>query len=300
MLVVSRVLVPHDFSEASARVLPHGLALAAKMRARLYVLHVTDRDDTPYPARDLRAIREELREAGVASEEALRAVHIEGVSRKDGGVAETIHRFADEEEIDLIAQGTRGRRGPRRVLMGSVAEAVIRGADRPVLTLRGEEAEVPPVPGQMERLLVPVDFSENAREAGRTAAEWARLYDAQVDLLHVVTGTSAPPPDQEPSAHDEPGAGPETSARRALARMGRTLGALGVPVAVHVRTGTAASAINKFVEDHDTDFIVMSTQGRTGIERVLLGSVAEAVIRHVPCPVLTVRAHGRSIRALSD
>lgn len=299
MLVVDRILVPHDFSAASARVLPHGLALAAKMEARLSVLHVTDRDDAPYPARDLRAIRDDLQRAGVASEEALRAVHIEGVSRKDGGVAETIHRFADAEDVDLIALGTRGRHGTRRMLLGSVAETVIRGAERPVLALRGAGTGDPPVPGALNRILVPVDFSEAAQGAGRIAAEWARLYDAQVDLLHVVTGSAGPPSDREPIP-EEGRDRAEKKARRALTRMGGELGALGVPIAVHVRAGAAASTINEFVEDRDTDFIVMSTQGRTGLERFLLGSVAEAVIRHVPCPVLTVRPYGRSIRALAD
>jgi len=82
--------------------------------------------------------------------------------------------------------------------------------------------------------------------------------------------------------------------------MGRGLGALGVPVAVHVRSGAAASTIAAFAEAEEADAIVMSTRGRTGLERFLLGSVAEAVIRHVPCPVLTVRTYGRSIRALAD
>ena len=300
MLVVNRILVPHDFTPASARVLPHGLALAAKMKARFYVLHVTDRSDAPYPARDLPAVRETLQRTGAVSEEALRAVHIEGVSRSDGGVAETIHRFADEEEIDLIALGTRGRQGARRLLLGSVGETVIRRAERPVLALRGKGVGTPPVPGMLDRILVPVDFSENAREAARVAAEWARVFDARVDLLHVVTGSSASPPEQAPSVPDEEHAGPQKKARRALATMGRGLGALGVPVTVHVRTGAAASTIAAFAEAEETDAIVMSTRGRTGLERFLLGSVAEAVIRHVPCPVLTVRTYGRSIRALAD
>lgn len=299
MLVVDRILVPHDFTPASTRVLPHGLALAAKMEARFYVLHVTDRNDPPYPARDLPAVRDRLQQAGAVSEEALRAVHVEGVSRKDGGVAETIHRFADDEEIDLIALGTRGRRGPRRVLLGSVGETVIRRAERPVLALRGEGAGAAPVPGTPDRILVPTDFSEHAREAGPIAAEWARLFDAQVDLLHVVTGRSSPP-EQKSSFPEGGDVGPEKRARRALATMGRELGALGVPVAVHVRSGAAAPAITEFAEAEETDFIVMSTQGRTGLERFLIGSVAEAVIRHVPCPVLTVRPCGRSIRALAD
>jgi nucleotide-binding universal stress UspA family protein len=299
MLVVNKILIARDFSDASARVLRHGLALAAKMQAQLHVLHVTNRTDSPYSARDLPAVRDELRAAGVASEEALMAVPIIGVSQKDGGVADTIHRYAQAEDIDLIALGTHGRAGAGRLWRGSVAESVIRRAKRPVLTVRGDGNGQTVGPGQVERILVPIDVAEYVPETGKVAVEWARLYDAQVDLLHVVTGASPPPVPDETDDAGEPEEGPEQRARRALMDIGRTVSALGVPMEVHVRTGTPGPTITNFMEARGTHLVVMSTHGRTGMERFFLGSVAEAVIRHGGCPVLTVRASGRSIRALN-
>ena len=298
MLIVNKILIARDFSDASARVLRHGLALAAQMKAQLHVLHVTDRTDRPYSARDLPAVRDELRVAGVATEEALRRVPIVGVSQKDGGVVDTIHQYAETEDIDLIALGTHGREGAGRLWRGSVAEVVIRGAKRPVLTVRGDGDGQTVGPGQIERILVPIDVAEYVPETGKVAVEWARLYDAQVDLLHVVTGSSPPAPDQTDDA-GEPEEGPEQRARRALMDIGRTMSALGVPMEVHVRTGTPGPTITNFMEARGTHLVVMSTHGRTGMERFFLGSVAEAVIRHGGCPVLTVRASGRSIRALN-
>lgn len=298
MLIVNKILIARDFSDASARVLRHGLALAAQMKAQLHVLHVTDRTDRPYSARDLPAVRDELRVAGVATEEALRRVPIVGVSQKDGGVVDTIHQYAETEDIDLIALGTHGREGAGRLWRGSVAEVVIRGAKRPVLTVRGDGDGQTVGPGQIERILVPIDVAEYVPETGKVAVEWARLYDAQVDLLHVVTGSSPPAPDQTDDA-GEPEEGPEQRARRALMDIGRTMSALGVPMEVHVRTGTPGPTITNFMEARGTHLVVMSTHGRTGVERFFLGSVAEAVIRHGGCPVLTVRASGRSIRALN-
>jgi nucleotide-binding universal stress UspA family protein len=269
------------------------------MKAQLHVLHVTDRTDQPYPARDLPAVRDELQAAGVALEEDLRAVPIVGVSQKDGGVAETIHRYAETEEIDLIALGTHGREGAGRLWRGSVAESVIRGAKRPVLTVRGDGKGEAVGPGQVERILVPIDFSDYTRGTGQLAVEWARLYDARVDLLHVVTEASPPPAPDETDDAGEPEEGPKGRARRALMRIGRTVSALGVPMEVHVRTGTPGPTITTFMEAQGTHLVVMSTHGRTGVERFFLGSVAEAVIRHGGCPVLTVGASGRSIRALN-
>ena len=298
MLVVNKILIARDFSDASARVLRHGLALAAKMKAQLHVLHVTDRTDQPYSARDLPAVRDELRAAGVATEEDLRAVPIVGVSQKDGGVVDTIHQYAETEDIDLIALGTHGREGAGRLWRGSVAEAVIRGAKRPVLTVRGGGGGQTVGPGQIERILVPIDLAEYVPETGKVAVEWARLYNAQVDLLHAVTGGSPPASDQTDDA-GEPEEGPKQRARRALMDIGRTVSALGVPMEVHVRTGAPGPTITNFMEARGTHLVVMSTHGRTGVERFFLGSVAEAVIRHGACPVLTIRASGRSIRALN-
>lgn len=64
---------------------------------------------------------------------------------------------------------------------------------------------------------------------------------------------------------------------------------------IHVGPGKAASAIAEFVEEHSTDLVCMSTHGRTGLERFFMGSVAEKVVRHVRCPVLTVKAFGSSL-----
>ncbi len=296
MLVLDDILIARDFTPASARVLRHGLALAAKMQARLHVLHVTDRDDRPYPAREIPDVRDELQQAGVASAEDLMAVPIKGVSQKEGGVAHTILRYASEEEIDLVALGTHGRDGPRRLLHGSVAEAVIRRADRPVLTVRGDREGGTIRSGEIERILVPIDFSEYVQETSQVAVEWARLYDARVDLLHVVTGKGEVPPADDTTSDED---APEKRARRALMDIGRRVSALGVPMGVHVRTGTPAPTINEVIEAEGTDLVVMSTHGHTGMKRFFLGSVAEAVIRHGTCPVLTVRAFGRTIRALS-
>lgn len=147
----------------------------------------------------------------------------------------------------------------------------------------------------MERILVPVDFSEYSQEALRHAREWADLYGAEIDVLHVIEETLHPAfyvggvrsiYDAEPNI--------EKKVRERLEAFVETTEGPDVNVQLHVGSGSAASAIAEFVEDQGIDLVCMSTHGRTGMERFFLGSVAEKVVRHVRCPVLTVKAFGTS------
>jgi nucleotide-binding universal stress UspA family protein len=243
-------------------------------------------------------LRDRLKKDGGASAEALDAVSIVEATRRDVSAAPALLSYADDEDIDLIAMGTHGRRGARRMLLGSVAEEVVRRARQPVLTVRGKETAPTPTPGTIGRILVPVDFSDYSREALRYAREWAALYGAQIDLLHVVVDDIHPAfyqggvtsiYDVEPDLDEKVQAKLGDFAEEVL---GTTDG-----VEAHVRTGSAPSAIAEFVEANAVDLVSLSTHGRTGLERFFLGSVAEKVVRHVACPVLTVKAFGKSLVA---
>jgi nucleotide-binding universal stress UspA family protein len=218
------------------------------------------------------------------------------VVRRDVSPGPALLRYAEEEDIDLIAMGTHGRRGASRVLLGSVAEEVVRRSDRPVLTVRGIGAEQMPPAGHIERILVPVDFSDYSREALRTAEAWAKLYGAQVHVLHVVEEDLHPAfyvggvrsvYDVEPDLDDK--------VQQTLAEFVSSVVEDPGAVETHVRTGSAPSEIAEFVKAEGMDLVTLSTHGRTGLERFFLGSVAEKVVRHVSCPVLTTKAFGRSL-----
>jgi nucleotide-binding universal stress UspA family protein len=185
------------------------------------------------------------------------------------------------------------------MLMGSVAEEVVRRSDRPVLVVHQEEEETPPAmaPPDVSSLLVPVDFSEHAREALRHAAALGALYDASLNLLHVVedalpsafyVGGVQSIYDVEPDLDDK--------AREALQTFVEKAGVPdAVETSVHVASGRAADVIAEQSEALESGMVVMSTHGNTGAENYLLGSVAEKVVRRARCPVFTVRAFGQSI-----
>lgn len=282
MVSVDAILVARDFSPVSRRASRMGLGLAAKMRASLHVLHVFETKKKAHPTQDLDVMRGELAESGFSSEQSLTAVPILPAEQQGSAVAPTILQYAEEEDVDLIVLGTHGRGGMKRVFIGSVAETVVRRADRAVLTVRGEAGEDAAAPGGIDRILAPVDFSERATEATRVAMEWAELYDAQTDLLHVLED------DQDV---------PSARARSQLVDFAKDRSRFDVPINLHVERGNAGDVIAHFANTRETGLVVMATRGRTGFKRSVLGSVTETVVRNTICPVLTIRPSGASIRA---
>lgn len=144
-----------------------------------------------------------------------------------------------------------------------------------------------------KRILVPVDFSTHSEAAVRLAADLARRYEGTLDLVHVFEPIAYPLPDGyvlfTPLQLNELVAQLEQQ----LTRMKAMALAAGAPqVETHVRQGACAADICDFAREGAFDLIVMGTHGRTGLNHLLLGSVAERVLRMAPCPVLTIKADG--------
>lgn len=305
MLAVDTILVARDASPASRRAVRAGLLLAVKMEAALHVLHVYDDRKSTHPTQDLNAVRDELQQSGLVSEQALASISVIAAERQGTDVGATVLQYADTEDVGFIVLGTHGRTGMKRLFMGSVAETVIRRADRAVLTVQErKEEDGRAALGRIDRILVPVDFSEHALESTRVAMEWAALYEAEADLLHV-TEDAQPPSSSETSAQ-EAGSDAEVSssspsslaaARSKLIEFAKSGRRFDVPTHVHVEQGVVGDTVLDFATAHDTDLVAMSTHGRTGLRRFVLGSVTEAVVRNARCPVLTVRPSGQPIRA---
>jgi universal stress protein A len=145
-------------------------------------------------------------------------------------------------------------------------------------------------PFRIKRILVPIDYSECATKALRYAIPLAQQHGATIDLLHVISspaygygeyGTIA----LEPA--------PVPGSKKALQKLAETEIPAEVPFTTEVRTGAAHLEISQFAQSEAADLIVISTHGYTGLKHVLLGSVAEHVVRHAPCPVLVVRVQER-------
>lgn len=279
MLQIRHVLFPTDYSETAQRALAVARRFADAHGAELHVLYAR------VPGDDVNCPTDPDSEAWLGGP----AEHVVQVEREGDGVAEVILEYAAEASADLIVMGTHGRKGIRRAMLGSVAEKVVRRAHCPVLTVPpGAEA------GVIERILVPVDFSEHARLALAHAAALADELGAHLDALHTVYDVNVP------SAYGlEPlgVVGPEVldRSREALARLVAEVVAPGTRWEAHTEVGYAASDIVSFAERRGADLIVMATHGWTGLKHFVLGSVTEKVVRHAPCPVFRVHSFGRSL-----
>jgi len=157
-----------------------------------------------------------------------------------------------------------------------------------VMELGPGEASLPDAPVfQLKKILVPVDFSECSLKALQYAVAFARQFGAELSLLHVVEAYLPVP---EMGAVDVAliQSQMREAAEKELEKLRQSLDAEVSPKAV-LRLGNPYLETIRAAKELDTDVIILSTHGRTGLAHVFMGSIAENVVRHAPCPVLVVR-----------
>lgn len=149
--------------------------------------------------------------------------------------------------------------------------------------------QLAPVRFHIRNILVPVDFSEHSRKALRYARPFAEQFGAQLTLLHVIEPIVLPVDiAYVPAAPIEIDEQRMADARTQLGLIAKELGAT-VPVESAVRLGRAWKEITDAARQKHMDLLIIATHGYTGLKHALLGSVAEKIVRHAPCPVLVVR-----------
>jgi universal stress protein A len=141
---------------------------------------------------------------------------------------------------------------------------------------------------RLKRILVPIDFSESSRKAARYACSFAKQYGAEILLLHVVE----PVPPQPEVAISENGLLANELEEEAAKKLTEwRVRVARQPMKTSVRTGIPQQEIVGIADEHRIDLIILGTHGRTGLAHFFLGSTAEQVVRHAPCPVMVVRVH---------
>lgn len=281
--MISRMLVPLDGSRRSERALPYAAQMALATGGELILVHdetvglgPEDGPPTDETIRRLAELDAMLVRQGIPTR--LRVVH--------GSAADAILRAADEERADLIVMSTHGRGGLSRWLYGSVADAVLHYASRPVLLVTAG-CERTWAANRRFRMLVPLDGSPLAETALDVAGEVADARKAELIVLRVVEpadGFAALGTSYLPAASQ----GVLDEARLYLDGISTSPGMAGRIATARVEAGDPAAKIASVAQEEDVDLIVMATHGAGGLRRLTMGSIATAVLHRASTPLLLV------------
>jgi nucleotide-binding universal stress UspA family protein len=280
MLPVLTILFPTDFSENAQQAFPLACSLARDCGARIVVLYVVP----PPLGHDQVLIRTKPEEYYEGAWQAIREVRApdENVRLEyrlaDGHAAPEILNVADEIQTGLIVIGTHGRSGLGRLLLGSVTEQVLRGAACPVLACKQSPA------AKINTILFPTDVSEASEAALGVAFSLARDYHARLIVLHVAA--IGPP---TPYSAFERMLAESAAYRSEVEDKLRHCQKPDCNADFRVEQGDAAEQIIRVAQEARCDLLVMGSHGRTGLSRLVMGSVAEKVLRNASCPVLLVK-----------
>jgi nucleotide-binding universal stress UspA family protein len=299
-LILETILVAVDFSEQSNAALEQaihaathqgsaklvllwvgGQPAAGPVGAELYSAGKGSHELAPDARSEARAKLEMLADRA-------RAQGVPAEVRIGSGYAdEVIVRIGGEIGAALIVIGTRGLTGLKRFLLGSVAEKVVRTSTTNVLVARGEV-------GVYQRVLVATDFSTASERALQVAVAMAPP-NAHIDVLHAWQYPPGAHGLKDPDSDTGPLADLRDDIVRRVEKLGNALVARYKSstrtVAFSCAYGSAREVVHDRLEAETYDLVAMGTHGYRGFRRFLLGSVAEATVRHAPCSVLIAHPH---------
>ncbi len=302
-LSTARLLTPLDGSRLAEAVLPVVESLAAA-GATPVLLHVRERGApaTIHGERHLRAgdeataylasVAERVRSAGGAAVE----THTHDVP--EGDVARSIAAHAEEKRADVIVLCTHGGGGVRDLLVGSIAQQVLRRGAVPVLLVR-PAADGGAVPFAPRTVLVPLDGTAAAEVALTPAGDLGRALGARVHLVMVVATLQTVRGDRQPGALLLPATAralldqQQDDAQAYLEKLAAPARATGLAVTTEVRRGDAATALSDEAAEPGVGLVVAATHGRAGLQAIWAGSVTTRLLGRTRAPVLLLRTIDR-------
>lgn len=284
MIRVQNILVPVDFSEPSKLAVNYGISLAMEFEAKLVLAHIAPFDRELYEAakgRLIDLIPAELRES----------LHFETIV-KGGDVRDEILGIVNDRSIDLVVMGSHGRGYIERMVLGSVTERMLRKLPVPVLTVSHLDAErkiTKPGILPLKRILYASDLSDESVPGLQFSMRLARGLDARLTVAHVINPLGAGfLGEQTVSYQPEYAANIRAMSEETLDRLVALESDGRVPITTALGEGTPHVVINDIARECKADLIVINLHGKGKLERVLLGSTAERVIRTATVPVLSL------------
>lgn len=279
-----KILVAFDGSDASRNALLQSFRLACDEKCWITVTSVVPAYEGDLDLTGVKDIRAALHKP---CEDALaEAQHLADRERaliktvcEEGEVYERIVDLADAENCDLIIMGKTGSRRIGRVLVGSVTARVIGHTQRDILVVPAD-AKI-----GWKKILVATDGSKYSASAAARAVDFAKAYGGSLVALSVVDVPAEFYADAPKAAEKL-----VADAKGYVEAVKKQAEAAGVGAETMVVEAEADQAVIAAAGDAKADMIIMGSHGRTGLRRLLMGSVTELVIGHAPCPVLVVKS----------
>ena len=206
---------------------------------------------------------------------------LSGLDVRVGDVHDEIKRAIDVLKPNLVVLGTHGRRGVERWFMGSTTERLLRHSPVPLLTISGNNNAAAAEEPRFKRILVTTDFSEGTADALAYAFAMAQENESRVTLLHVIHDVAA---DLSGKYRDPLTKGIQSELEELVPAEAKDW----CDVVTKVVTGMPYRIILRTLEDEKVDLLVMNIHGKGMLDRALLGSTAERVVRAARCPVMLI------------
>lgn len=301
MINIKRILCPTDLTAESGQALRYSVALASAYGSELFLCHRPEAEIVQAAAafqghpRQMpvsRLTADQMFETALhrfLTPEETSKLNWQGIVITAHDVGEGIVRAASDFGADLIVMRSR-RRPHRAAILGSTAESVCRTAPCPVLVTHSDEREwVQPLSTSIniQRVLVPYDFSDYAELALKYALSFAQEYQAELHLLHVLPPNSVSEPEIAWSSNSNDSA--YHNAARRLQRAVPAEAHLWCEVKHAVSEGHPYREILNYAEENAIDLISVGAHGAGFGMRALFGSNVDRVLRQAPCPVLVAR-----------
>lgn len=307
---MSMVMVPLDGSPFAEQALPLALAIARGLGARLEVVRV--RASLPFTGDDgseayVQSIAALLRSQLPAKVTPWVLTDELGALHYPPPAPDTVARvLADHarQYADLIVMSTHGRSGVKRAWLGSIADALLRIAPRPLLLVRPEDVEfslAARADRGIDNILIPLDGSATAEEAVPFARQLAASFGARITLLRVTSPLALQLPDDPAGGYGRldmtpPGRGAAAHYLETAAAPLRDAGFRVLTVVIEELS--PGPAIVEYARTHAVDLVVLTTIGAGSLRRMLLGSVADHVIHRGETPVLACNT--RQLESFAD
>lgn len=282
---LKNVLFATDFSSASDAALPYAISIARHYRADLHVAHIINPDVSGLISPQvIDQIRSDLKAAAINKiEELIRSARAGDIKCEpvvaEGMVGDALLDTIRARSVDLVVLGTHGRRGLRKVVLGSVAEEVFRLAPCSVLTVGPHAAQAGSEPLQLNHLVYPMELRGDVAKAAGYAISLAKEYGAELTFLNVI---------EEPSMSGDERAWISVTAKHWFEdKIAPDLG-IAKPHFVQ-KFGDPPAAILQCAAEKGADLIVMNVRGAHPLLAGLKPGIAHRVVAEASCPVLTIR-----------